>query len=76
MVYSPVDARICPCLELLIRLFDLCSEMRFSIFFLRRFKKVALFLGQDETSDETNTTNIFHNSGSNEKMQNVLASVI
>ena len=31
--------------------------------------KVGPFFGQDETSDETNTTNIFHNFGSNETMQ-------
>ncbi len=62
--------------ELLIRLFDLRWETRFSIFSLRTFAKVGPFLGPDETSDETNTKNIFHYSGSNETMQKVLASIV
>ena len=62
--------------ELLIRLVDLCWEMRFSIFSLRTFGKVEPFLGLDETSDKINTKNIFHISGSNETMQNALALVV
>ena len=62
--------------KLLIRLFDLRWETRFSIFSLRTFAKVGPFLGPDETSDETNTKNIFHYSGSNETMQNALAPVV
>ena len=62
--------------ELLIQLFDLCCKARFSIFSLGKFEEAGLFLGQDETLDETNTKNIFHNSGSNETMQKVLASIV
>ena len=50
--------------------------MRFSIFSLRTFGKVEPFLAPDETLDEINTNNIFHNSGSNETMQKVLASIV
>ena len=50
--------------------------MRFSNFSLKTFEKVGPFLGQDETSDEINTENIFHNSGSSETMQKVLAAIV
>ena len=62
--------------ELLIRLFDFPWETRFSNFSLRRFGKVGPFLGQGETSDETNTINKFHNYGSNETMQKVLVLIV
>ena len=42
----------------------------------KKVEKVEPFFGQDETTDETNTLNIFHNSGSNETMQNALAPVV
>ena len=42
----------------------------------KKVEKVEPFFGQDETSDETNTLNIFHNSGSNETMQKVLATIV
>ena len=62
--------------ELLIRLFDLRWETRFSILSLRTFGEVEPFLAQDGTSDKTNTIDNFHNSGSNETMQKVLASIV
>ena len=40
------------------------------------FEKVEPFLGQDGTSDEINTKNIFRYSGSNETMQNILGSIV
>ena len=62
--------------KLLIWLFDLCWETRFSIFSLGTFEKVGPFLGLDGTSDEIKTKNIFHISGSIETMQNALAAVV
>ena len=38
--------------------------------------EVRPFPGPDETSDEIDTKNIFHISGSNETMQNALALVV
>ena len=62
--------------ELLIRLFDLCWETRFSNFSLRTFGQVGPFLGQDGTSDETYTLSKIDISGSNETKQKVLASIV
>ena len=62
--------------EVLILLFDLRWETRFSIFSLWTFEEVEPFSAPDETSDEINTKNIFHISGSNETMQNALAPVV
>ena len=50
--------------------------MRFSNFSSRMFGKVEPFPALDETSDEINTRNIFHNAGSNETMQKVLALIV
>ena len=44
-------------------------------FFTGFFEEVGPFFGQDGTSDRTNTRSIFYNSGSNETMQNALASI-
>ena len=62
--------------ELIIWLFDLCWEMRFSNFSLGTFEKVEPFVAQDETSDETYTLSKIDISGSNETKQKVLASIV
>ena len=60
-----------------IMYFDFLSsteEARFSHFSLGMFEEVGHHLGPNETSDETHTRNNFCSSGSDQTMQNVLAS--
>ena len=57
-----------------IQFFELHWRSRFSHFFLRKFGKVKGHLGPNDTSDKTYTQKRFWSSGSNETMQNVLAS--
>ena len=62
--------------ELLIRFFEPFWISRVFYFFLRTFGKVEGHPGPLEPSDETYTQSKFDISGSNETMQNALASIV
>ena len=62
--------------ELLIRFFEPFWISRVFHFFLRTFGKVEAHPDPLETSDETYTQSKFDISGSNETMQNALASIV
>jgi len=62
--------------ELLIRFFEPFWISRVFHFFLRTFEKVEHLPGPLEPSDETYTQSKFDISGSNETMQNALASIV
>ena len=62
--------------ELLIRFFEPFWISRVFHFFLRTFEEVADLPGPLGASDETYTQSKFDISGSNETMQNALASIV
>ena len=57
-------------------IFDSCWRNEVSNFRLRKFEEVEPFCDLYEADVDTNTENSLDNSGSNETMQKVLASIV